>query len=480
MKIRFIYLITIYLILSFIQLLPQTKFSAKSSFIKLNIKIPPPDTIAPYLTINLPPVKENFLINFRDSIFYINGLVTDNSNKIRIYVNNNFVGNFISGQYSTFEKLSLGENIIRVLAVDKKGNKIEKVLKLNYDPKADVTPPQIKLLPPFDQLNRGIQIIRKNIFEDDVFLSGRIIDESEILDIQINGIPVDSIIGDYFYFNFKSSIPDSINIIAWDNYGNYNEISANIKLDDYSYFENNTDSIKYHAILIAVENYADQRINNLDYPIKNASNLARVLKDYYRFDSKNIIVLKNPKRTSIISVFQRLRDQLTEKDNLLIFYAGHGYFDPDQDMGYWLPSDAIKDDYSNWLPNSSIRDFIKSINTKHTLLISDACFAGSIFSTREPLLDASRSILETYKVRSRKAMTSGIKNQKVEDNSKFSEFLIKFLMDNQVKYITAQEIFTKVRSAVLNNSSLNQTPEFGIIPFTGDEGLSGDFIFIKK
>jgi hypothetical protein len=480
MNFRWFLIIILLLIFNCFEIISQTKFSTKSGSISLNIKIPPPDTVIPYLTVNLPPVKENYTINWRDSIFYINGLISDNSNKIKIFVNNNFIGNFVNGQYSTFEKLNLGENILRVTAIDKKGNKSEKVFKVNYDPKADITPPQIKLLPPFDQLNRGIQIIRRNQLENDLILTGRVIDESEVIDILINGIPADSIVGEFFYFNFKKSIPDSVSVFVSDKYGNYNEVIATVKLEDYSYFENNPDSVCYYAILIAVENYSDQRINNLDYPIKNTNNLARVLKDYYKFDSKNITVLKNPKRSNIISAFQKLRDNLSEKDNLLIFYAGHGYFDAEQDMGYWLPSDAQKDDYSNWLPNSTIRDFIKSINTKHTLLISDACFAGSIFSSREPLIDASRSILEIYKVRSRKAMTSGIKNQKVEDNSKFTEFLIKFLIENKEKYVTAQEIFTRVRAAVLNNSSLPQTPEFGSIPFTGDEGLSGDFIFIKK
>ncbi len=107
-------------------------------------------------------------------------------------------------------------------------------------------------------------------------------------------------------------------------------------------------------------------------------------------------------------------------------------------------------------------------------------FAGSIFSSREPFRDASRSILEIYKVKSRKAMTSGVKNQKVQDRSKFTEYLIKFLLENKNKFLTTQELFTKVRAALLNNTKISQTPEYGSIPFTGDEGLSGDFIFIHN
>lgn len=458
----------------------QIKFSTKSDFITLNIKKLPPDTIPPFFTINLPNVKQGFAINHKDSIFYINGLISDNLGKTRLYVNNSFVGNFENGQYSIPFRLSLGENYISLSGLDKKNNKYESYLRINYDPHADINPPQLKLLPPFEQINRGIQVIPKFAIDSNLVLKGKYFDENSILEIKVNGISVDSISDGIFTYYFGKYIPDTLVIFASDVFGNYTEINSVIKVEDDQNLQNNLKDIQYYALLIGVEDYSDQRINNLDYPVKNIENLKRILVDNYIFDKQNIILLKNPKRNNIISEFQKLRGKLSENDNLLIFFAGHGFFDEDQDMGYWLPSDAIKDDYSNWLTNSTIRDFIKAINTKHTLLISDACFAGSIFSSREPLLDASRSIIEIYKVKSRKAITSGIKNQKVQDRSKFTEFFLKFLMENKSKFLTAQELFTKVRAAVLNNSNIVQTPEYGSIPFTGDEGLSGDFIFIHK
>lgn len=459
---------------------PQIKFSAKSDLIHLNVKTLPPDTVPPFLTINLPSVKEGFAINHRDSIFYINGLVNDNLGRTKIFINNNLIGAFQNGQYSTSSKLNRGENLLTISAVDKRNNKFEKKIRVNYDPRADVNPPQLKLLPPFEQINRGIQVITKPSANENIILMGKCFDENEILEIKVNDVDVDSIIDGKFYFNLGTVPPDSLVIFASDVFGNFTEIIAEIKFEDTYSTLNEISEVTYHAILIGVEDYADQRINNLDYPIRDVENLKRVLVDTYQFEKNNVTILKNPKRSSVISAFQKLREKLTEKDNLLIFFAGHGYFDPDQDMGYWLPADAVKDDYSNWLPNSTIRDFIRAINTKHTLLISDACFAGSIFSSREPFKDASRSILEIYKVKSRKAMTSGVKNQKVQDRSKFTEFIIKFLLENKNKFLTTQELFTRIRAAVLNNTNVSQTPEYGSIPFTGDEGLSGDFIFIHK
>ena len=60
--------------------------------------------------------------------------------------------------------------------------------------------------------------------------------------------------------------------------------------------------------------------------------------------------------------------------------------------------------------------------SNHTLLISDACFSGSIFKTRSAFRNASVAIQELYKLPSRNAIVSGIMTE-VPDKSIFVEFL---------------------------------------------------------
>ena len=48
-----------------------------------------------------------------------------------------------------------------------------------------------------------------------------------------------------------------------------------------------------------------------------------------------------------------LRAALTESDNLLIYYAGHGVLERDSGEGYWLPVDAEEDSQANWAELSS-------------------------------------------------------------------------------------------------------------------------------
>ena len=56
----------------------------------------------------------------------------------------------------------------------------------------------------------------------------------------------------------------------------------------------------------------------------------------------------------IIQELDYLRDKITSNDNLLIFYAGHGYYDEDAEIGYWLPSDATLGTTVDWFPNSTL------------------------------------------------------------------------------------------------------------------------------
>ncbi len=232
---------------------------------------------------------------------------------------------------------------------------------------------------------------------------------------------------------------------------------------------------KYFALLIGINEYQHDEIADLENPISDAESLYDVLLSRYSFDKDNIIFLKNPSQDELIMSLDELGRKLTNNDNLLIFYAGHGYWDDKGKVGFWLPSDASKNSTVNWFRNSTLRDFIGSIQTRHTLLIADACFSGAIFKTRAAFSDSPKGVQKLYELPSRKAMTSGIL-QEVPDKSVFLEYLIKRLKENQEHYLPSEILFSSFKSAVMNNS--NNVPQYGIIQNVGDEG--GDFIFIRR
>lgn len=232
---------------------------------------------------------------------------------------------------------------------------------------------------------------------------------------------------------------------------------------------------KYYALIIGINNYSDPEINTLDYCVRDAETFYNTLTARYTFEKENVRLLQNATNADIVKALDFFSKTVRPTDNFLIFYAGHGVWNTTSEIGFWLPSDARKNSKFAWFRNSTLRDYLREINSKHTLLITDACFGGSIFKTRAAFLDAPLAINKLYELPSRKAMTSGTLTE-VPDQSAFLKYLIDRLDKNDEKYLSSEQLFSSFRIAVINNS--NVIPQFGEIRDVGDEG--GDFIFIRK
>ena len=228
---------------------------------------------------------------------------------------------------------------------------------------------------------------------------------------------------------------------------------------------------KYHAIIISENNYFDEKFPDLIEPKNDADNLMSLLVSKYFFKSEDITRLIDPTRANILDAIDQKRKTLSLDDNLIIFYAGHGYWDEVLKMGYWIPSDAKKDSKSNWVSNTDLTLYLSAFESNHVLLVADACFSGGIFKTRS-IGDMDQGIKRLYELKSRKAITSG-NLKEVPDNSVFMKFFLKELELNQSTFLTSDQLFAKIRPNILNNSSTE--PLYGVIHNTGDEG--GEFVF---
>lgn len=234
---------------------------------------------------------------------------------------------------------------------------------------------------------------------------------------------------------------------------------------------------KYYALLIGCSNYDDPAIADLGgLPTTDAENLAKTLKTNYTFADENVKVLKDPTRRDIVIALDEIAKKATTDDNVLIFYAGHGHYEDDNDIGYWLPKDAEVSNSANWLYNDQLVAAMRKIKSLHTLLIADACFSGSIFKNRSiSLTGASDMIKKKYQLPSRKAITSGTLKT-VPNKSVFIKYLLDRLEKNKDKYYPASSLYRAIEEPVGNNST--SLPQYGVINNVGDEG--GDFIFIRK
>ncbi len=231
----------------------------------------------------------------------------------------------------------------------------------------------------------------------------------------------------------------------------------------------------YYGLIIGVNDYKDPAIPDLDNPIKDAQSLYDVLTEQYTFEKENVIFLGNATQEDILTSFELLSGRITKKDNLVVFYAGHGWWDKDANTGFWLPSDSKQNSRIKWFRNSTLVDYLKEMDTKHTLLIADACFSGAIFKTRSAMPEATKAVEMLYELPSRKAMTSGTLTE-VPDRSAFIKYLVERLEKNKEAYLCSEILFSTISHAVINNSDV--VPQYGEIQNVGDQG--GDFIFIKR
>jgi len=230
---------------------------------------------------------------------------------------------------------------------------------------------------------------------------------------------------------------------------------------------------RYYALLIGVQDYDDDEVEDLDHPVSDARRLRDLLQRKYLFD--RVDLLENPTRAQVFQAMDRLQGTLTHGDSLVLFFAGHGVFDENQDQGYWLLKDSTRNGRHSWFGNNTLQKYIRAFPSKHTLLISDSCFSGSVIFKTRSIGNANRDVQKLYALPSRKAMTSGTLKT-VPDKSVFMQYLIKRLENNDKDFLPALSLFGSFREAVSLNSP--NLPQYGNITSTGGEG--GDFIFVKR
>jgi len=232
---------------------------------------------------------------------------------------------------------------------------------------------------------------------------------------------------------------------------------------------------RYYALIIGISNY--KHYDSLEFPIKDARKFERILKNSYTFPKANITFLEDATRSNILDTLDGFEQILEPEDSLLIFYAGHGHWDKRRNRGFWLPKDAKIKAKSAWISNSTLQDYLMAYSCQHVLVISDSCFSGALLMNRRAMVDATKDFQVLYSAKSRKAITSGVKEE-VPDRSVFFKELSNFLKRNAQAYLSASELFAGIRNKIIATSPLSQKPQFGAIDDTGDEG--GDFIFLRK
>ena len=238
----------------------------------------------------------------------------------------------------------------------------------------------------------------------------------------------------------------------------------------------------YYAFLVGIDNYKGEW-QPLQNAVNDAKGVEQVIKDKYNFQHVKTLYDNEATRQNILKEFEWLMQNVSENDNVLIFYSGHGDFNDEMQKGFWVPTDASTKSIYNYISNEDIKAFLAGIKSKHTLLVTDACFSGDIFRGKTmtiPNDNTTKYYQKVYTLSSRKALTSGgvepVMDGGRDGHSVFTYYFIKALTANDEKYFDAGQLFNNLKIPVTNNSY--QSPAYSPVRNTGDEG--GQFIFIKK
>jgi hypothetical protein len=240
----------------------------------------------------------------------------------------------------------------------------------------------------------------------------------------------------------------------------------------------------YYALVIGNNDYA--RMPKLDTAVSDAKEIAEVLSQRYGF---KVTTLVNANRYQTLSALSEMREKLTEKDNLLVYYAGHGELDKVNQRGHWLPVDAEPNSTANWISNVDITDILNVMTAKHVLVVADSCYSGTL--TRSALgqleagmtRDAKINWLKTMtKKRSRTALTSGgvapVLDAGGGNHSVFAKALIEVLKAN-ADVIDGSRLYREVAARVAYAATrfqVEQVPEYAPIKYSGHD--FGDFFFV--
>ncbi|RMG66217.1 MAG: caspase family protein [Bacteroidetes bacterium] len=342
--------------------------------------------------------------------------------------------------------------------------------------------PEITILEPALPLSRYLKLAdRRQI------ISGKVHDPSGIQTVTINGQSIT--VSRDGIFSASLRLPDGrtdITVVAIDAQDNFSQEGFVLDYQEPAvepvatlptpvhtpFVPQATPPGRNYLLIIGVNEYVNwSRLHNA---VKDCKDLATTLTTYYKFEPENVITLFNEDATreNILETLESLQDRIQPHDNLLIYYAGHGYYDQEADLGYWVPVNARLNKIPDFIRNSTIHDYLRTIRSKNTFLIADACYAGSLFSVSRGNLNENAT--------SRWAFTSG-NIEKVWDgqpgqNSPFARYLLRVLRNNTSSRLYANDLIDMVGDLVQSNTG--QSPKGSPLRQVGDEG--GIFVFERR
>jgi hypothetical protein len=214
----------------------------------------------------------------------------------------------------------------------------------------------------------------------------------------------------------------------------------------------------------------------------DAEAVAKLLEGRYGF---TVTRLFDADRYQTLSALNRLRETLTEKHNLLLYYAGHSENDPGTGRSWWQPVDASPDNRTQWVSTAVITDHLDLIPARRVLLVSDAAFTGAV--TRSGLVRLPTGMSPERRVevvrqmldqRVRMLLASGA-DAPVAAGAGTSTFARELLASlGGIEQVTpATELYRDLQRRARGHAEL--TPTLSLLQWARSEA-GGDFFFVPR
>ncbi len=231
----------------------------------------------------------------------------------------------------------------------------------------------------------------------------------------------------------------------------------------------------YHALVIGNGDY--RSLPAVDGAPREARELARLLEERYGFEVR---LLLDATRYQILEALNRLREDLTERDNLVLFYAGHSEEDESGARGWWKPIDAEPQSRANWISHRVLADHLEVVPAKHVLVLAEAAYAATLTRSSIPQLPRGMSperrqqyLREMAERRTRLVLAAG--DAGTNPNRRFTGMLIEALAQNEA-VLEASSLYRNLNRSLADEG---EPVEFAPIRWSRHEGGS-DFFFVPR
>ncbi len=232
-----------------------------------------------------------------------------------------------------------------------------------------------------------------------------------------------------------------------------------------------------YLFLIAINDYKNG-IGSLHNTVNDLQKLKECLIQHYQFEEQHLKILTNHEATTaaIHQAFDEYHDILTEEDNFLFFFSGHGHYDERTKIGYWLTADSKRGSKQSYFSNHEVMAHVRQLKARHVVGIVDSCFSEALFFDKGDGIPIDRR----YNIPSRWLLTAGrlevVSDGSLGEHSPFVKTLLTQLHFPDESVLWMSELCPKVIKGVGHSSQ--QMPRGETMKITGHQG--GDFPFIRN